>query len=435
MASAAVIEQLSKRLVNSSLITRQMNRVVFDIEKAVAAGRVSEALGSRLPRVVTLRMTAVSILALLDAGIRAADSIHYLRTGQIASAAAMGSSTAGALMSGWASLSLMSSGAAASSSGAVLGLSTPAGWIILGVGLTLVIGGSVAASLLEDDQLESWLKNGPFGDYRSSEYEHLWGEAPEADGSPEDESLESEPSGRAWSWLPWADNTPAKPIPKPVPEREAFYRLANILVGLRIEESLHSVDSSEAHRLAEARLADGGVQPSRSQVDALQGELIKTNFRVVVRSNLASVLGDASLKVYIRRYLEERRPNPPSGGTTVARSEVQESPTNYWWIYRRALPDGVEYWLHTPKPEGLVYHEWKVRARMVAGLGTDREYVFPAPPVSSSLVYQSSEHGKHDAPDFTQDDAPFWASLTTDRIALNIRAHRHRNTTEETSDG
>ena len=434
-ASISVAEQLSKQLTSITFITRQMNRVIFDIEKAVAAGRISQAFGSRLPRTVTLRMASVSILAMLDAGIRAADSIHYLRTGQIASAAAMGSSTAGALMTGWASLSLMSPGAAASSGGAVLGLSTPAGWIILGIGLTLVIGGSVAASLLEDDELESWLKNGPFGDYRSPSYEHLWGDAPETDGPPEDEVPEPESTGGAWSWLPWADNTPAKPAPKPVPEREAFYRLANILAGLRIEESLHRVDSSEAHRLAEAHLSDRDSSPSRREVDALQGELIRTNFRVVVRSNLASVLGDTSLKVYIRRYMEERRPNPPSGGTTVARSEVQESPTEYWWIYRRALPDGVEYWLHTPKPEGMVYHEWKVRARMVAGLGTDREYVFPAPPVSSSLVYQSSEHGKHDAPDFTRDDAPFWASLTTNRVALNVRAYRQRKTAEEAADG
>lgn len=167
----------------------------------------------------------------------------------------------------------------------------------------------------------------------------------------------------------------------------------------------------------------------------MHDELRKANFRVVVKSNLVSVLGDAALKVHFRRLVEKHRPNPPSGGTTVVRSELQESPTDHWWLYRRALPDGAEYWLHTPRPEGLVFHEWKVRARMVASLGTDREYVFPAPPVSDPLVYQESKHGDHDAPDFTRGDAPFWASLTTNRRALDVRAYRHQYNVEEASDG
>lgn len=403
IASLAVAEQLSKKLTNSTAIARQMSRVVFDVERAVAAGRISEAFGSQLPRAVTMRMVSVSILALLDAGIRVADSVHYMQTGQIASAVAMGGSSVGALMTGWASLSLMSSGtAAASSTGAVLGLSTPAGWIVLGIGLTLIVGGSIAANLLEDDELEEWLKNGPFGDYRNSSYEHLWGEAT---------------------------------APKPVAEREAFYRLANLLAGVRIEESLHQVDTLEAHRLAEALIGDQEPRPSRREVDALHDELRKANFRVVVKSNLMSVLGDAALKIYIRRLKEKRRPNPPSGGTTVVSSELQESPTGHWWLYRRALPDGVEYWLQTPQPEGLVYHEWKVRARVVANLGTDREYVFPAPPIDDPLVYQESKHGGHDAPDFTREDAPFWANLTTNQIALNAQAYRYLNTVEEALDG
>lgn len=436
MASMAVAEQLSKKLMNSTAIARQINRVVFDVEKAVAAGRISQAFGSRLPRSVTLRMMSVSILALLDAGIRVADSVHYMQTGQIASAVAMGGSSAGALMTGWASLSLMSSGtAAASSAGAVLGLTTPAGWIVLGIGLTLIVGGSLVADLLEDNELEAWLKNGPFGDYRNASYEHLWGVAPETDSPAADEEAEPESAGGVWSWLPWADSNPEAPVPKPVPEREAFYRLANILIGVRIEESLHHVDSDEAYRLAEASLRDQDPPPSRREVEALHDELRKANFRLVVKSNLMSILGDASLKVHIRRLMEKHRPNPPSGGTTVVRSDLQESPTDHWWLYRRVLPDRVEYWLRTPKPEGLVYHEWKVRARVVANLGTEREYVFPAPPVSDPLVYQESEHGAHDAPDFTRDDAPFWASLTTDRRALNIQAYRHLNTVEEASDG
>lgn len=83
----------------------------------------------------------------------------------------------------------------------------------------------------------------------------------------------------------------------------------------------------------------------------------------------------------------------------------------------------------------MVYYEWTVRGRLVAKLGTDREYVFPAPPVRDSLVFQTSKYGDHDEPDFTQDDAPFWANLTTNRVALNIRAHRNQNVMEKASNG
>lgn len=433
MASVAAAEQLSKRLMDSSAIAHQMNRVVFDVERAMATGRISQALGSRLPRAITLRMVSVSILAFLDAGIRAADSIHYLKTGQTASAVAMGGATAGALMSGWASISLMGAAKGGSAS-AVLGLSTPVGWIVLGVGLTLVIAGSVAASLLEDDELESWLKNGPFGEYRNSSYEHLWGEAPEIDDRATEEEAPDEFRSSPWSWLPWVENTPGIPAPKPVPEREAFYRLANILAGVQILESLHHVDSTEARRLAEVKIGSDGSMPSRGEVDEIHDELVKANFRIVVRSNLVSILGEAALKVHIRRVKEVHRPNPGSGGTTVAKTELQESQDGDWWVHRRFLPDGIEYWLETPRPRGLVFHEWKIRARMVADLGTDREYVFPAPPVRDPLVYQEFRHGNHEAPDFTKDGAPFWASLTTNRRALSVLSHRQLNTVEEASD-
>lgn len=433
MASMAVSEQLTKKIVGSELVSRTMNYVVFDVQNAAATGRLLPSLARVLPSAITIRLVSVSILSVLDAGIRAADSIHYLRTGQTASALAMGSATAGALMSGWASISLMGA-AKAGGAGAVLGLSTPVGWIVLGVGLTLVATGSVAASLLEDDELEAWLKNGPFGEYRNSTYEHLWGEAPEIDDLVVDEGASQESSSSFWSRLPWVENTPENTTLKPVPEREAFYRLANILAGVHIVESLHNVDSAEARRLAEANLDSDGTTPSRGEVDALHDELVKANFRVVVRSNLLGILGDAALKVHIRRFKEVHRPNPGSGGTTVVKTELQDSPDGDWWIHRRFLPDGIEYWLETPRPAGLEFHEWKIRARMVADLGSDREYVFPAPLISDPLVYEETRHGNHEAPDFTSDNTPFWACLTTDRRALNIRAHCQRNTVEESSD-
>lgn len=435
-ASIAVVEQLSKKAVSSELISRAMNYVVFDVQHAAATGRLLPSLARTLPSAITVRMVSVSILSVLDAGIRASDSIHYLRTGQAASAVAMGGSSIGALMTGWASVALMSSGtAAASSTGAVLGLSNPAGWIIMGIGLTLVIGGSVTANLLEDDELESWLKNGPFGDYRNSSYEHLWGETPETNTAVSDEKIETEPSESFWSWLPWVDNASESPALKPVPEREAFYRLANILAGVRIEESLYYLDSAEARRVAEARLSNDGSTPSPQEVDALHEELITTNFRLVVKSNLVNILGSSAFKIHIRRLKEQRQPNPPAGRATVIKREQQKSPAGHWWVHRRVLPNGIEYWLHTPKPAHMVYYEWTIRARLVAKLGTDREYVFPAPPVSDPLVYQASKYGNHDEPDFTRDDVPFWANLTTNRVALNIQAHRNRNTMEPASNG
>src|SRR5690554_5129428 len=156
-------------------------------------------------------------------------------------------------------------------------------------------------TLFRSDELEAWLKNGPFGEYRNSSYEHLWGEAPEIDDVASDDEALQESSSSFWSWLPWVDNTPEIPALKPVPEREAFYRLANILAGVQIIESLHHVDSMEARRLAEANLGSDGATPSRGEVDALHDKLVKANFKVVIRSNLVSILGDAALKVQIGR--------------------------------------------------------------------------------------------------------------------------------------
>ncbi len=388
LASVSVAEHISKRMLGSTAIARQMNRVILDVEAAVSAGRISKGFGSRLPSAVTLRMTSISLLAIIDSGIRAVDTVHYISTGQIASATAMGTSTVGSLMTAWASFSLMSGGSA-TGAGSVLGLSALSGGVILGIGLVLAIGGGVIAALLEDDELEAWLKNGPFGEYRSNSYEHLWGQS----------------AGE-----------------EHVPEREAFYRLASILAGVRIDESLYHVGTIEAYRIADSILREQHGEPSRREVDRLRQDLEKVNFRIVVKSNLLTVMDDAAVKVHFRRLLEERRPNPPGGGTNVYRNELQEPPESHWWIYRRRLPDGFEYWLHTPRPQGLVIHEWKVRARLIANLDTEQEYIFPAPPVSDPLIFDSTEHNEHDNPDFARDAAPFWASLTTDRRSLSARA-------------
>ncbi|OAN91603.1 hypothetical protein A8B84_08410 [Marinobacter sp. EhC06] len=64
---------------------------------------------------------------------------------------------------------------------------------------------------------------------------------------------------------------------------------------------------------------------------------------------------DGALKVHIRRFKEVHRPNPGSGGTTVVKTELQDLPDGDWWIHRRFLPDGIEYWLETPRPSGWCF--------------------------------------------------------------------------------
>ena len=85
--------------------------------------------------------------------------------------------------------------------------------------------------------------------------------------------------------------------------------------------------------------------------------------------------------------------------------EVQSPPGEHWWVYEVALPDGTEYWLHSPAHPTVEEMKesgededffWIVRARLKTPLGTDKDYVFPAPPLHDNYPYDESKHGSID---------------------------------------
>lgn len=398
-ATAAVVERMAGA---DNWLARGLNATVFDVEKAHIAGKISDDLAKFLPRAISVRMVSVSILGALDAGIRLSDTHDYWQKNQIASSAAMGVSALGSLMGTWAGASLMSSASGAGTA-AILGLSTPAGWVVLSLGIALSLGGYFAATALEKPELEMWIEHGPFGLLHDDTPPR---EVPEGLSHRHRTNPADADPGKTYGHIRGQDNA-----------REAFYRLVNILAGVTVTAEEFAVSDELAIATASNLLEARGEPATELAVSSMVESLMKVNVRVRVKSNLAAVAGGEALEFDIRRLRAYSKVS--FGGLGPSRGseqwEIQSPPGDHWWVYEVARPDGAEYWLHSPEQptiedmkksgEDEAFY-WIVRARMKASLGTDTEYVFPAPALHDNLTY---EDGKHGTPDFTE-QKDFWVN-------------------------
>ncbi|MFC4259764.1 PAAR domain-containing protein [Marinobacter lacisalsi] len=398
-ALAAVVERMAGA---DNWLARGLNATVFDVEKAHIAGKISDDLAKFLPRAISVRMVSVSILGALDAGIRLSDTHDYWQKNQIASSAAMGVSALGSLMGTWAGASLMSSASGAGTA-AILGLSTPAGWVVLSLGIALSLGGYFAATALEKPELEMWIEHGPFGLLHDDTPPR---EVPEGLSHRHRTNPADADPGKTYGHIRGQDNA-----------REAFYRLVNILAGVTVTAEDFAVSDELAIATASNLLEARGEPATELAVSSMVESLMKINVRVRVKSNLAAVAGGEALEFDIRRLRAYSKVS--FGGLGPSRGseqwEIQSPPGDHWWVYEVARPDGAEYWLHSPEQptvedmkksgEDEAFY-WIVRARMKASLGTDTEYVFPAPALHDNLTY---EDGKHGTPDFTE-QKDFWVN-------------------------
>ncbi|MFL1485745.1 hypothetical protein [Marinobacter sp. LN3S78] len=398
-ALAAVVERMAG---TENWLARGLNATVFDVEKAHIAGKISDDLAKFLPRAISVRMVSVSILGVLDAGIRLSDTHDYWQKNQIASSAAMGVSALGSLMGTWAGASLMSSASGAGTA-TILGLSTPAGWVVLSLGIALSLGGYFAATALEKPDLEMWIEHGPFGLLHDDKPPR---EVPEGLSHRHPTDPADDDPRKTYGHIRGEDNA-----------REAFYRLANILAGVTVTAEDFAVSDELAIATASNLLEARGEPATEQAVSVMVESLMKVNVRVQVKSNLAAIAGHEALEFDIRRLRAYSKVS--FGGLGVSRGseqwEIQSPPGDHWWVYEVARPDGAEYWLHSPEQptvedmkqsgEDEAFY-WIVRARMKASLGTDTEYVFPAPPLHDNLTYKD---GKHGTPDFTK-QKDFWVN-------------------------
>lgn len=410
MATAVASEHLATRATGRRVALGTLEHVSFRSQGSLIQ-QLSPSAARHLPAEITRRMLLVTSLSLFEAGLKVMDARHSYRIGDRNTATALGVSAGGLLLSAWGGFSLMGlKGAQAGPM--VLGLTNPVGWVVLSVGLTLAIGGTIAATLLRDDDMTQWLKNGPFGDFRDDSFRHLWGEP---------QTNPQQNQGPRAHLASQAKGTDPKPED---PEKEAFYRLLDLLAGIQVDASRADLAPNEIQALARESSNDPREQARIEQ------QLQKADTRLRITSNLMTLLTDTECHIHLQHREEEQRHRgrgeyvTRKTRTTHIRKDDPDSPP------RRELDNGYELWVQAPYPgrqgrKRTVDH-FRVMARLVSPLGTDQEWVFPAPEPSDPLVFDPQKHGAHDTPDFEADGAPFWSTYTTDYFKLIREAHQRQ---------
>ena len=251
--------------------------------------------------------------------------------------------------------------------GVVGGFFTASGVTFLGLGpvgwatLLLILAGAALVWWLDDSPIEEWLTNGPFGDNRSDKVPHLW-------------------------------NDP----------QEAFYRLVSLFAGIRIriganpEQARHSC-------------AMGLLDPDEYYA------MRRSNTQVRIESNLpglAATLGSANINAVsqLRSSSHSLSPRDMTQSSSHSLSPIQP-------LAQRLYPDALELFYEVPVSQSMPRtppHRWQtyslaVRAQIILQ-GEDRTWVFPAPPPTDVLRYDPK---RHDKPDFSKTNQPFWADEQT----------------------
>tara|TARA_Y100001968_G_scaffold322661_1_gene359135 strand:- start:1477 stop:3588 length:2112 start_codon:yes stop_codon:yes gene_type:complete len=251
--------------------------------------------------------------------------------------------------------------------GVIGGFFTASGAAFLGMGpvawatLLLILAGAALVWWLDDSPIEEWLTNGPFGSNRSAKVPHLW-------------------------------NDP----------QEAFYRLVSLFAGIRIriganpEQARHSgamglLDPAEYHAMR------------------------RSNTQVRIESNLpglAATLGSANINAVSQLRSSSHRLNPRDMTQSSSHSLSPIQP-----LAQRLYPDALELFYEVPVSQSMPRtppHRWQtytlaVRAQVILQ-GVDRTWAFPAPPPTDVLRYNPD---RHDKPEFSKTNRPFWADEQT----------------------
>lgn len=281
--------------------------------------------------------------------------------------------------------SVFMAGPAAGATGlaAVVG---PAGWVLLiGVGLTIT--GAAVLRWLSDEPIEQWIKLGPFGP--------------------------DEIEGTLW----FNGEKPAHLQD----ENEAFYRLAGLLSGIRIE--------IEDNPHQEEALVAG---PERGN-ETYFYQMRNANKRIKISSNIPSLigaLGDCHIRAGIS--LTETTSTDSDGGSIVAtypvRGQQFQMDTRQMKFSCAVLPDfvvrqeltsaGLEIYVKEPvlSKSGIwrsalggprvISMGWAVRVQVIVEGKGKGDWYFPVPEPKDPLRY---DHARHEKINFMKIKRDFWA--------------------------
>ncbi|WP_148864583.1 hypothetical protein [Marinobacter fonticola] len=329
-----------------------LDNTAFRIPHTIMS-RFSTTLARALPELVTYRLLGGIVSGVFFTTVSILDIAHEWDTGDGDAALAFGASAVGGslmIVSTLMYASLAQSGAAV----VLLGMG-PGGWLALG--LTLAIGGGIAALLLNDAPLEEWLKRGPFGIEQDDAYPHL-------------------------------RNDPA----------ETYYRGLDVFTKPRI--------SIEPVANLPATLAREGYEvPRQREVD-----YARVNTRVTVENPLASLLNGALLETYFRG--SRKTASPTRRGIRYRTESLDDNinvvlgqPLANGQAYYIALPPRETFAIYGQSAEGVHSYDVAVRAQWQYQ-GQGRHWVFPAPELASDRTFHPAADGQ---PDFEKSDRAFWA--------------------------
>ncbi|MCQ4276801.1 hypothetical protein [Stutzerimonas degradans] len=251
--------------------------------------------------------------------------------------------------------------------GVVGGFFTASGATFLGLGpvgwatLLLILAGAALVWWLDDSPIEEWLTNGPFGNNRSDEVSHLW-------------------------------NDP----------QEAFYRLVSLFACIRIRIGANP-------KQARCSGAMGLLDPAEYHA------MRRSNTQVRIESNLpglAATLGSANISAVSQLRSSSHRLSPRDMTQSSSHSLSPIQP-----LAQRLYPDALELFYEVPVSQSMPRtppHRWQtytlaVRAQVILQ-GEDRTWAFPAPLPTDVLRYNPD---RHDKPEFSKTNRPFWADEQT----------------------
>jgi hypothetical protein len=336
---------LAERFANE-LVRQKLTAVLTYEFEHQAAQAIAEFFGAKA---MTVKMFLGGIGGLAFAGISLSDTLYALDMGDPA-AVGHGLITAGGAVTTLAAL--------VPAQVTLLGMG-PLGW----VGLGLILGGVALVATLEDEPIENWLRNGPFG---------------EEDGLPHLKGNEN--------------------------ATEAYYRLVNLLAHMRLTK----IPVPET--LREWRKKQGHTDDPLTEATDI----------VRLESNLAGLVGAHGLTLTSELRLMQKK-QKRNGRSTVTKSHkpLPDAEMESHIVYEGATPTGYEMLVKTPRNHreparrlGVttghydVSYRWQAKAQFRATL-QGQELAFPAPPPKDTTRYNPDEES-HTEADFEDDKQLYW---------------------------
>ncbi|WP_288352087.1 ABC transporter permease [uncultured Marinobacter sp.] len=346
IASMLLAERFANDLVKDRLAVFFAYEFDNDTARSIAKAFGADSL--------TMRMVLGATGGLVATGISLSDTLYSLNTGDPA-AWGYGVTTASGVF--------ITLAAMVPAQATLLGLG-PLGWI----GLALMLGGTALIMVLQDEPIENWLRNGPFGNHDG--LPHLQGEANAV---------------------------------------EAYYRLVGLLINLRLTyQPVPLVLSVEAQ---------GMKAPLTPDFRALQ----EATHTIRIDSNLPGLVGSPGIEAVCEVQLLSQSRRLGRDSAPMSKRPASEDLQQSSILHQQATPTGHIIYVKTPDThrgtqrllgistsEYEIRYSWQAKAQYRVNIG-EEPFAFPAPEPKDTTRYDS-DNPEHTEPEFEDDDQLYWVN-------------------------